>query len=308
MLELVWTTEHAATLKALRQAAGLDVTVLAKRNNLSATQVRQLEDGGESGFYTPQIKWAVGRKLILALGGDFTEPTQAVLEEAQAAPKPAVNAAKSVPARTLVSSRSGSSPVLPPLQAAPAEGSLKHGGGLWLSSLGLGGVVLVGLVWVLHEPQRGPATPLVTTESPPAPPPLPAIAEPAPAAPGIPERLAATEPPSPAVPAARVSDSDECRWDARAPDLTPEAGSRPDNYVHVVAQETVTVCWRDADKKTRKQTLQAQEAMSFWGTPPFQVYASPPNALKVYFKGQAVRWPDLDTAQMSLGRRVSPAH
>ncbi len=287
MVQPVWTTEHAATLKALREAAGLDVTVLAKRNNLSTTQVRQLEDGGESGFYTPQIKWAVGRKLTLALGGHFTEPTAPVLEEA------------------LGSSRSGSSQPTQVFQAASAAASRKRGGGLWLSSLGLGGVVLVGLVWALQEPLRGPATPVVNTASPPAPPPTPVIAEPAPDTPSVPVGLAATEPPPLAVPAVRVSDSDECRWVSRAPDLTPEAGVRPDNYVHVVAQQAVTVCWRDAEKKTRKQTLQAQEAVSFWGTPPFQVYASQPAALKVYFKGQVVRWSESDPPHIALGQRAS---
>lgn len=309
MVQPVWTTEHAATLKALREAAGLDVTVLAKRHNLSTTQVRQLEDGGESAFYTPQIKWAVGRKLTLALGGRFAEQSPAPHHDVATPPSPSgpVTATQiTSPGNALADPSAAKKPV----EKAPRRPDVlpqKRGGGLGLSSIGLGVVVLAGLVWVLYEPQRGPATPSVKTESPPAPPPLPAVADPPAAAPSVPVSVAATEPPPAAVPATWTHDGDECRWVARAPDVTPGTGTRPDNYVHVVARETVTVCWRDAEKKTRKQTLQALEAVSFWGTPPFQVYASSPNALKIYFKGLAVSWPDGDATHISLGRRASSA-
>jgi len=247
----------------------------------------------------------VGRKLTLALGGHFTEPTAPVLEEAFApsTPSQAVHTSPTAPEQTLVSDRSRSSKPPQAILAASAASTRKRGGVLWLSSLGLGGgVVLVGLVWALHEPLRGPATPVVNTDSPPAPPLTAVIAEPAPAEPNVPDRVAASEPPPPAV---KVSEGDECRWDSRAPDLSPEAGNRPDNYVHMVAQQAVTVCWRDAEKKTRKQTLQAQEAVSFWGTPPFQIYATQPAALKVYFKGQVVRWSESDATHIALGRRAS---
>ena len=60
--------DDAAYLKSLRQTAGLDLAELAALANLSAGQIRQLEDGGESLFYSPQIKIQSLRRVIHLLG------------------------------------------------------------------------------------------------------------------------------------------------------------------------------------------------------------------------------------------------
>jgi hypothetical protein len=117
------------------------------------------------------------------------------------------------------------------------------------------------------------------------------------------------EPPAfmmPATLADRSPASSSCAWIRNAPDLTPAEGSRPDNYVHLVALQNTAVCWRDADNKTRQHTLQAGESVSFWGTPPFQLYAVQPGAIKVYFRGQLVRWADASGANhILLDRRLA---
>jgi len=56
--------DDAAYLKSLRQTAGLDLAQLAALANLSAGQIRQLEDGGESLFYSSQIKAQSLRRVI----------------------------------------------------------------------------------------------------------------------------------------------------------------------------------------------------------------------------------------------------
>ena len=52
----IWSQEHGALLKTLRENARLDVTSLAHRNTVSKSQVVQLEDGGDSSFYNPDAK------------------------------------------------------------------------------------------------------------------------------------------------------------------------------------------------------------------------------------------------------------
>ena len=59
--------DDAAHLKKLREAAGLDVAGLAALSNLSAAQIRQLEDGGDSLFYSAQIKQQALRRVIRLL-------------------------------------------------------------------------------------------------------------------------------------------------------------------------------------------------------------------------------------------------
>ena len=57
----------AEILKSLREAAGLDVAQLAAMANLSPGQVRQLEGGGDSNFYSPQIKAQSMRRVLRLL-------------------------------------------------------------------------------------------------------------------------------------------------------------------------------------------------------------------------------------------------
>ena len=73
MSKLCWLPEHAEQLKRLRLAAGVEITTLAKKHSISSAQVRQLEESGDSTFYSPEIKYTVGRKLIRSLGEEITE-------------------------------------------------------------------------------------------------------------------------------------------------------------------------------------------------------------------------------------------
>ena len=68
MSQSKWTDEHGQLLKNLRQNAGVDIATLARRHILSTTQIRQLEGGGDSAFYNPDIKLSIGNKLLHSLG------------------------------------------------------------------------------------------------------------------------------------------------------------------------------------------------------------------------------------------------
>jgi transcriptional regulator with XRE-family HTH domain len=68
-----WSTEHGNLLKDLRQKAGLDIATLARKHTLSTLQIRQLETGGDTAFYNANIKFATGKKLLLALGHNLPE-------------------------------------------------------------------------------------------------------------------------------------------------------------------------------------------------------------------------------------------
>jgi len=70
MSNQVWLPEDAALLKELREAAQIDISVLAGVYSLSKTQIKQLEEGGDSSFYSPAIKLATGRKLLMHFGVD----------------------------------------------------------------------------------------------------------------------------------------------------------------------------------------------------------------------------------------------
>lgn len=66
-LNEAWNADDAKRLHQLREEAGWGLSDLARRACLSVAQVTQLEQGGDSHFYTAAIKQLAGRRAFLAL-------------------------------------------------------------------------------------------------------------------------------------------------------------------------------------------------------------------------------------------------
>ena len=62
-----WTDADGSRLRKLREALGWDLPSLARRCALSVAQVRQLEEGGDSAFYSAEIKRAAGQRVLVRL-------------------------------------------------------------------------------------------------------------------------------------------------------------------------------------------------------------------------------------------------
>jgi len=60
MTKQVWLPVDGAMLKKLREDSGIEQSTLAKIYAVSNSHVKQLEEGGESSFYTPAIKQQQG--------------------------------------------------------------------------------------------------------------------------------------------------------------------------------------------------------------------------------------------------------
>jgi hypothetical protein len=68
MLKQSWQPEDGLLLKELRQSANVDIFSLAQIYCISISQITQLENGGDRGFYSSGIKFSVGKKLLLHFG------------------------------------------------------------------------------------------------------------------------------------------------------------------------------------------------------------------------------------------------
>ena len=66
-MSLPWTDEDAMRLKHLRESAGVDAMRFALENAISLAQLHQLENGGDSCFYSQAIKAHQGHKLMQKL-------------------------------------------------------------------------------------------------------------------------------------------------------------------------------------------------------------------------------------------------
>ena len=67
MTDMFWSEELQNRLKQTRLDAGISAEDLARFCALSVAQLVQLENGGESLFYSPQIKYRSGVKALKAL-------------------------------------------------------------------------------------------------------------------------------------------------------------------------------------------------------------------------------------------------
>ena len=68
MSSQIWQPKDGVLLKRLRKEAEIEITSLAHLHCFSKTKVNQLEEGGDSSFYSPEIKLASGRKLLMYFG------------------------------------------------------------------------------------------------------------------------------------------------------------------------------------------------------------------------------------------------
>ena len=291
---ILWGPENQALLKSLRLSASIDLATLARRNIVSTTQIRQLEDGGDSSFYNPEIKFSVGKKLLKYLGHDLKgEETQ--VETPSMETFHPEKASSDIATETLIS-QSNENLVT---QSATENSSVVFP--LLLS----GAAVFVALWFWLGNEAPSPQPSVVNT---------PAEVKSEPKAElnavSLPEKSPSpTEAENSAVNLHASSNSKElakpdtqfaCNWNNTEVEVQPESPQKAGEYVHVVAQKASTVCIMDGQKRVATINLQVGEGRSIYGLAPFRVYSADLNWIKVYFQGQYIKLPSQEMTLIKL--------
>ena len=297
--------DDAAHLKSLRLAADLDHAQLALMVNLSAAQVRQLEEDGESLFYSPQIKAQSLRRVIRTLENASQEP-QSVASIEPPAPRSSASVIDDI---IRLSEKN--------LKSQVVLSDVRRPGGSWpklLGTWGLAALLLVLGLWQYNrhnsqalyeewvEPITGkvlPAPPTATTEEVPAVVPEVIAAAPAPTqavvvAPSAKETTAkettSTETAAVKNPAAAsTASAADCANITSAPvTVTSVSPNKPGSYVYLVANKATTVCVDDGKNKRNLVTLTPGAGRSIHGSPPWTIAAADLKSVQVYFQGAKV--------------------
>jgi transcriptional regulator with XRE-family HTH domain len=302
----------AETLKNLRETAGLDVAQLAAMANLSPGQVRQLEGGGDSNFYSAQIK-AQSMRRVLRLLQNQPKPEEVA---ALAAQEPSPKSGNVIDDIIRMSEKNLKHTI---------DTSLVRRSGNPYKALLLVGVVLV-LVVVLMNWQSNPGnSPQILSEwvnpfstnvvsDAPTPvleqpvnkqsSPLPALTstqtvtevvtptaltKPAPVVSPPPPPVKQDSLPTPVEVAALPSD---CKLLTAEPVLaSPVSVNKPGSYVYLVSAKDTQICVEDGKHVSTVVNLKAGEGKSIHGLPPWVIGSAQIAGVQVFFQGAKVLIP-----------------
>jgi transcriptional regulator with XRE-family HTH domain len=316
-----WTPELGLLLESLRIQAGMDLATMARRNMLSTLQVKQLEKGGNSGFYNDAIKFSTGQKLLKFFGHELkleTETAIAVPEPApdhspalaiEAEPLPLPEAKVKPSAVVTESIKPLQIELIEPVDEQP-EAATSNVKPYWL---GLAFIVIAMLVFGFFQTNEAPNPSPNTSqniERKVTPPETEKIITPQVDALAAPqaesEKLKLSAAATPEKFEAQQFPSGTCQWAAQETELQASAPRKRGEYVHVVALENATVCIKDGDQRVASLSLASGQARSIYGPPPFRVYSPNLSLVKLYFQGEYIKLPSEDIKQIKLSPSALP--
>jgi hypothetical protein len=294
-------------LRQLREAAGMDLTVLARTACLSVAQVRQLEtENSDNFFYSEAIKRQAYKRLLMILGAE--PPTVEIVDELR---DPARVAQAHLDTLDQIVAMSHQ-----PAMNRTAKDVIFEGWSAVQSHKQMIGALLLLLVsvvlFVLSQAKRASDTdasmvqpvastmPLVAASPASAPAPAPTAAVVASAPVVVAEPTVAVPAPTVApVPAPAPLKS--CAYSSDAmPQLTSLFAKKETRYVYLVGTTDAEVCVVDANKQATLVPLKAGEGRSVQGAAPWQISGVQLQKVQIYFQGSRVFVPDSGIHQFKL--------
>ena len=290
------TSENdAEILRTLREAAGLDLAQLAAMANLSPGQVRQLEEGGDSNFYSPQIKAQSMRRVLRLLQNQPSAEDAAAQAALEQAPK-SVNVIDDIIRLSETNLKGTIDTSLVRRPSSPYKALLVVGAALV--------VVFMLLNWQANQsptPQIftewiEPFTAKPVVEAEPAKeeesaPQAPVPTKPVETASTVNENISPALTPPVAAPAVAEVAGDCKSLTAEPTPAAPVSINKTGAYVYLLPTKDVQVCVDDGKRVRTVVTLKAGEGKSIHGSSPWVIASTQINALQIYFQGSKVMIP-----------------
>jgi hypothetical protein len=303
-----WRSEEGQLLRSLRVEAGIDELVFARNNTVSLAQLKELEFGGNSSFYTPAIKRSTGIKLLKKLGHELVMPE--VVTAAQESAEPSMKESPSAMA-TVMAPETVSHPKVQP--DSHRRGQIQQTL-FWT----LGVLSLVALTAIKpwswwdgtatdrrsdHQATQTPSPKVLST---------PITAQSAPVQRELmpfaaPAEMTAMAPAKdqlsmPAVKVSLPTVTTACDWQHRdnSKTHTPDQPLKPGNYVYLEAQADTELCVLDSQNQKTMLHLKAGMVTSVYGAAPFLLHSQDWQNLKLFFQGRRVMDAQTDVQHLLL--------
>lgn len=303
----VYDTCDPHYLRTLREAAGMDMFVLARTACLSVAQVRQLESDDSDGlFYSDAIKRQAYKRLLMILGAE--PPSVEIPEELR-------DAAKVADAHLTTLDQIVAMSEQPPMNHSAFDAV--HAGLAKLREHKQAMAALLLLVaavtlFVLHGPQSvveatselaaASPTPKVSAVAVSVEPPSVATASvPVAALAAASASVAAASALVAASPTAPSKTTGACTHSNEAmPQLSPFVAQKEGKYVYLVSAANAEVCVVDGNKQATLLQLKAGENRSVYGVSPWQVSSTSLQKVQIFFQGGRVSLPDATVSRVQL--------
>ena len=273
MTKQVWLPVDGALLKKLREDAGVEVTTLARLHSLSTSQIKQLENGGDSSFYTPSIKLATGRKLLMHFGADVQPLEEEVEINQTQTSEPEITAA--IDRKSIDTQQNRNS--------------------LQFQIIGVL-VVIIGIALsngylFSAETETKPSN--LTKQS--------EITKPIAEITEEPKSIDGNSelPKKPAIKTTNLNVSG-CEWTNEAKSIAGYQPTKPGDYVHVVANSDGAICVKDATSKLQVLNLKNTQSQTVRGSPPFEIFSNNLHQFKLFYQGNLLRLPSNDVKNITL--------
>ena len=276
-----WTDTDATHLREAREAAGLDLHTLARINSLSNAQLLELEQGGESYFYSAPIKYSVGKKLL-----NFFE-VRTEFERLKDESEAQSNSDSLVVEAFLEES-------VQHLQSTNSVSESKT------SKLLLILIILVAICLAVvfvnypnykanNDLEKKPATTQFSQ--------LEKFNE-------SNNQVSATQPIAVTEPVVQTSKielaANECIWSQNIPNLSAQNPSKDGNYVYLVATKEVVVCIKDKTNKVSIVNLKANEPQNIAGVSPLTLQSKDLDSLNIFYQGSKIQLPKQGITEIKL--------
>lgn len=293
----VWDAIDAEFLRSARQARALDHVQLAARATVSVAQLTQLEDGGDSSFYSPAIKLATGRHVLRKLGLDLPDreppPAEAVAAAAPSLAPSLELTSAAPPVAPLIAIDTGRHRSWPVLTGSVALACALMTAGWWASrpapatgpavdrwmaaGVQMLGAMPTGIPAVM--PSMSPmATPTTATTVPVA-----HALDTSPVPHAEPVQTLVVQP---------SADGAACAWTPQPARIDAVSRGKPDTYVHLRAERDAAICVMDGQQRVARLQLKAGEERSVHGSGPWQISGDQLEHVNVFFRGTRVRAPE----------------
>jgi len=281
-----WTDSDGIELKRSRESAGNDVYSFARQNNLSNYQLLELEEGGESYFYTTAIKYNIGKKLLNSLGEKTDYQRQVEIAKS-----------KSIKDIEVVETFLSDSTIhLQPTSSKNISTSKK----LYIFATAVI-VILISCAFVIY-PNKSNRT-LDTSQT-------PVVSQVnLSASPANTESISSTadkrtslEDWNTTKSTATVNPSklNECNWTEKSVDVSATSATKEGNYVYLVSLNELVVCIKDANNIQTTVLLKPDQTQNIVGTPPIKIYSANLSNVNIFYQGSKIQLPKQGINEISL--------